>query len=609
MAVKKLHESDDAPVVKPKTLFFSRSGAVSKEYTVKYYPEVDVDYVWLYVENSTYICVVLGPEEEVKDRAIKSSRSLNTFWKSLIVAADAEDYPGLIDKGPKVEFTVNDIGLILKTLWLYAYLIPFIAPIQRVVFYVLDRRRLVVTFTIWRNKLRANALEHKKGEKFQFTTTLLFYQLFCVTYFVGVIGVYFNAFKVGYRSVDELLYRPNFEYVDYTIARIYAFRLGALNNYQTERVREDLTRKRFGPYAGGTGNEPLFKVLRDLSIQSDPRAPIEASAEQKAYFAEANNLRAMGRSTAGLQERSRPSTRRSSSADVGELMRLRTGEAGFGNRSESSPELVFDDRAEDLTEKAIAWLLCYAEMDRAVAEATEITEEKRTSTSASTSNSICLICDKSYTLRRSLTRHFQKKHSVGTFEHPFPYPQYYRDGVNAPPTVSSPEEWYDYIGMYYGKINVPVVVARSKAAAARLDDTKALARKPARRKREEEITPAEPLILGTSVLDFLFREEPSETSEIVFLENTPRDLRYSDLVSNSGLSSSGSGDGWDSPATSADTIDMPGLESPMVSSFELALPVGNADLLDLANLDDSWRYKEVRYIRYIIAERYKSLLM
>lgn len=396
-------------------------------YRKQYHPEVDADHVWgdlcrgdgaaiqyckafiqLYVENSTYMRVVLGPEEEVEDKTIRSSRSLNTFWKSLIAAADAEvlfplrqnpenhhltlkrpkDHPGSTDEGPvaqishwiyhegaeamglstapeyqTVEFTVNDIGLILKTLWLSAHLITFVAPIQRVIFHALvllfsfgfrqgmiigmkyrdvkmavvrddqNRRRLDATFTIWRNKLRANALEHKKGKKFEFTTTLLPYQLFCITHLVGVIGVHFNAFKAGYQSVDELLHRPSLEHVDHvtlewrddmldqeifpmsytsfsrtlrrvllvagfqTLARVYAFRVGALveydgsltqalrnfvaghtteifeNNYQTQRVREDLTRKRFGACAGGAANEPLFKVLRDLSLQERPAGP------------------------------------------------------------------------------------------------------------------------------------------------------------------------------------------------------------------------------------------------------------------------------------------------------------------------------------------------
>lgn len=126
--------------------------------------------------------LVLGPEEEVEERAIKSSRSFNTFWKSLIAAADAEillpkrqdpknhwmtlkrpkDHPGSTDEGPvaqishwiyhegaevmglnttpeyqTVDFTVTDSGLILKTLWLCADSIAFVAPIQRVIFHAL----------------------------------------------------------------------------------------------------------------------------------------------------------------------------------------------------------------------------------------------------------------------------------------------------------------------------------------------------------------------------------------------------------------------------------------------------------------------------------------
>lgn len=53
------------------------------------------------------------------------------------------------------------------------------------------------------------------------------------------------------------------------------------NNYQTERVREDLTSKRFRAYAGGTANEPLFKVYRDLSMQNEPLAPIEPRQSRK----------------------------------------------------------------------------------------------------------------------------------------------------------------------------------------------------------------------------------------------------------------------------------------------------------------------------------------
>lgn len=75
----------------------------------EFHPGVDADQVWVdlcgedttatqyckaflqvYVETSTYQRVLLDDREEVEERAIKSSRSLNTFWKSLIAAADVE---------------------------------------------------------------------------------------------------------------------------------------------------------------------------------------------------------------------------------------------------------------------------------------------------------------------------------------------------------------------------------------------------------------------------------------------------------------------------------------------------------------------------------------
>jgi len=73
------------------------------------HPGIDADQVWVdlcrsdatamqycrsflqvYVLTSVRQRVVLDDREEFEERTIKSSRSLNTFWKSLIAAADAE---------------------------------------------------------------------------------------------------------------------------------------------------------------------------------------------------------------------------------------------------------------------------------------------------------------------------------------------------------------------------------------------------------------------------------------------------------------------------------------------------------------------------------------
>ncbi|KAH0561978.1 hypothetical protein GP486_003316 [Trichoglossum hirsutum] len=285
-----------------------------------------------------------------------------------------KDYTGSVDEGPAaqishwiyregaeitelsttpeyetVEFATTDIGLILNTLGLFADLITFVFPLQRLIIHGLillfaygfrpgmilgmryrdvvmavvrdpedrNRRRLVATFTIrggrltkisrppshqhcvsamhpdiplslatklsedssnsseilkaelscWRNKLRRAASEHKKGKKFQFSTTLLPYPLFCLTHIDGVIGIHCKAFGAGYQSVHGLLYRANLENVDYvalewhdemlddeifpmsytsfrrtlrfvllvagfsTLARVYTFRVGALVEY------------------------------------------------------------------------------------------------------------------------------------------------------------------------------------------------------------------------------------------------------------------------------------------------------------------------------------------------------------------------------------------
>jgi len=47
-------------------------------------------FLQIYVETSVYQHVLLDDREEVEEWSIKSSRLLNSFWKSLIAAADAE---------------------------------------------------------------------------------------------------------------------------------------------------------------------------------------------------------------------------------------------------------------------------------------------------------------------------------------------------------------------------------------------------------------------------------------------------------------------------------------------------------------------------------------
>ena len=123
----------------------------------------------------------------------------------------------------KVEMTARDVNRLLKMLWRRADDIPVPKPIDRIIFHALflmlnyggfrqgmvlgrlkfrdivmavmrdtdvpEKRRLVVTPTIPRNKLREDALEHKKGEEISFSTTLfLFYFILFFISFYRPVG-------------------------------------------------------------------------------------------------------------------------------------------------------------------------------------------------------------------------------------------------------------------------------------------------------------------------------------------------------------------------------------------------------------------------------------
>lgn len=156
----------------------------------------------------------------------------------------------------------------------------------------------------------------------------------------------------------------------------------------------------------------LVNVLRDLSMQNDPGAPIDATPEQKSsienrweitehktalekakystlretisraeaaldqlrrslyellvkdarekYFTEADRLRAEGKSTSHLRSSLSPKRGEHTLLDVGGLMRLLTGQPGFGNRKIGSEKFPLDDHDENRPQMAMEWLVHYA---------------------------------------------------------------------------------------------------------------------------------------------------------------------------------------------------------------------------------------------------------
>ena len=172
-----------------------------------------------------------------------------------------------------------------------------------------------------------------------------------------------------------------------------------------------------------------------------------------------------------------------------------TGEAGFGNRSGASEELVFDDKAEDRSEGAMVWLLRYVAGDwtpltRAIPVSSTAKKPKNRGAKAvkepkeaKPESWVCLVCDKSFTRCHSLSRHNKNDHiDKGTFDQQFSCPRCIHAGV-PPFMISSVTEWCDHVEKTHGKMYAPVVTSKH------LTETQVPRRKPTstKRRREDEI--------------------------------------------------------------------------------------------------------------------------
>ncbi|CUS11816.1 unnamed protein product [Tuber aestivum] len=153
-------------------------------------------------------------------------------------------------------------------------------------------------------------------------------------------------------------------------------------------------------------DDPLFDLLRDLTMRKDPGAPVDPTLQQKLslesrqdkldalqktgapkvnmsrakayleslrqrlytlvvaesrekYFAEAARLRSRGLSTSHLQSSEPPPSSDHVALHMDGLMDLLAGHASSDNGNHPSQEFIFDDHAEERSEKAMDWLLNY----------------------------------------------------------------------------------------------------------------------------------------------------------------------------------------------------------------------------------------------------------
>jgi len=182
---------------------------------------------------------------------------------------------------------------------------------------------------------------------------------------------------------------------------------------------------------------------------------------------------------------------------MGCLLTYWTGEAGFGNRSGTSEELIFDDKAEGRLEGAMVWLLHYAAENwtlLSLAVPISSTSAKKPkccgakAVEAPKSNRpeswVCLLCNKCkpFTRHHCLSRHNKTAHiNQGAFDQSFLCLH-----CTPPVKISSTIGWCDHVKQTHGKMYAPVVSSKL-LAETQVHQMKKTPTRSTKWKREDEI--------------------------------------------------------------------------------------------------------------------------
>ncbi|KAI6544139.1 hypothetical protein MCOR05_002642 [Pyricularia oryzae] len=455
-----------------------------------------------YVKYSDRPVVCLGPEETKLERAVTAAWSVESLWRTLVLAADNTVLRVKRRSDPdndskwKLQYTPGSNNLRGEgpvwevSYWIVKHLTPkYNLTLQQTFTKRLatDRDILLALTTLW---TRANDIPCSRRTRVAFHSVIL----------MAAIGGFRPGALLGltYSQVRLALVRDPKDAKRKIVAEITihqnklrndVIRTSQKDNYQPRNVGHDLTEIAFGDRAGG--NKELFDLMRDSSLGRDADAPIYITKAELESFEKRSDMRALRAQYAKLKKdesleakkeanriQSRlgklvneltaltlsvkrrdyfrfVDTRRASGRATDDLhvapinpRRTRHAEAGppammVGQIMCQDSTAVDSGTAMELWGSSlVAFLKCRDDDLKAALAPTLIP-------SISVTNSICLLCKKEFTQRRNLTRHVASVHNK-QFQRPFDCPVCVDKCI-----INDAAHWSHHIDIFHGRQNAP----------------------------------------------------------------------------------------------------------------------------------------------------------
>lgn len=270
------------------------------------------------------------------------------------------------------------------------------------------------------------------------------------------------------------------------------------NSYQSQHIKEDLAGISFSHLGGSSGDEALFRVLRNASLTRDELAPVDPTAEDLAgeagfeqrrdiqemraelraamdsatrtngshriadavktlsrlavqqrrevYFAEVDRRRGLGLSTDDLGEK--PAAVQTPATRVGKFLRLGCEQQG---KAKAGPQHAFASLLLDLFQNRLSpqsEQTVVAQPSSKISDGTEPPELEQGTKFQ------CLLCLEGFVTKGSLTRHHGRKHLYESFKKAFLCPECQRLRLECY-MVRSATAWSNHVETFHGGNHAP----------------------------------------------------------------------------------------------------------------------------------------------------------